>query len=426
MFLDQSRINIKAGDGGDGCVSFRREKYVPEGGPNGGDGGRGGSVVLQVDGSLRTLIDFKYKRHYKAPRGVHGRGSNMHGKNAEDLVLRVPPGTLVRDGDTGECLADLVVEGQVFTVAKGGRGGRGNARFMTNRNKAPRVAENGEPGEERWLELELKLLADVGLAGFPNAGKSTLISVLSAAKPKIADYPFTTLKPHLGMVSHGDKSFVMADIPGLIEGAHQGAGLGHAFLKHLERTRLIIHVVDVGSAFEGLDRDPYRDWETINRELVRYNQNFDRKHQVVAATKMDLPGSAERLEVLKEQLPAGVEVFPVSAVTREGTRELVSRISALLDEVQEEVILDTTAYKVTRPQEEVKFQVDREPDGTFVVSGPEVERQFIMNRMDSDEALMRFHHILKRMGVIEALRAKGVSEGDVVRIMDMEFEYVDE
>ncbi len=425
MFLDKAKIYIKAGDGGDGCISFRREKYVPEGGPNGGDGGRGGSVVLEVDESLRTLVDFKYRRHYKAPRGVHGRGSNMHGKNAQDLVLKVPPGTLVKDADTGELLADLVTPGQQYLAVAGGRGGKGNARFLSNRNKAPRIAENGEPGPEMWLELELKLLADVGLAGYPNAGKSTLISAVSAARPKIADYPFTTLTPNLGVVQAGQDSFVMADIPGLIEGAHQGAGLGHDFLKHLERTRLIVHVVDVGSSFEGLERDPFGDWEKINEELVRYSVNFDRKHQVVAATKMDLPGAGERLEELKKRLPEDVEVFPVSAVTGEGTRALVLRIAELLKTIQEEIIHPVETFRVTRPEVEEKFIIEVDGDGVYVVSGKELTRQFIMNRMDTDEALMRFHNIIRKMGVLDALKEKGIQPGDTVRIMDMEFDYVE-
>jgi len=425
MFLDKAKIYIKAGDGGDGCISFRREKYVPEGGPNGGDGGRGGSVVLEVDESLRTLVDFKYRRHYKAPRGVHGRGSGMHGKNAQDLVLKVPPGTLVKDADTGAVLADLVTPGQRYLAAAGGRGGKGNARFLSNRNKAPRIAENGEPGPEMWLELELKLLADVGLAGYPNAGKSTLISAVSAARPKIADYPFTTLTPHLGVVQAGQDSFVMADIPGLIEGAHQGAGLGHDFLKHLERTRLIVHVVDVGSSFEGLERDPFGDWEKINEELVRYSVNFDRKHQVVAATKMDLPGAGERLEELKKRLPEDVEVFPVSAVTGEGTRALVLRIAELLKTVQEEIIHPVETFRVTRPEVEEKFIIEMDEDGVYVVSGKELTRQFIMNRMDTDEALMRFHNIIRKMGVLDALKKQGIQPGDTVRIMDMEFDYVE-
>ncbi len=425
MFFDRVKINISAGNGGDGCISFRREKYVDQGGPNGGDGGDGGSVYLEVDESLRTLVDFKYKRHVRAPRGVHGKGSNMHGKNAEDVVLKVPPGTLVKEADEETVLVDLVKPGQRFMVAKGGRGGRGNARFMTNKNKAPRVVENGEPGQDRWVVLELKLLADVGLAGYPNAGKSTLISAVSGARPKIADYPFTTLTPNLGVVEIGEDSFIMADIPGLIEGAHLGAGLGHDFLKHLERTKLIVHVVDIGTQIDGLKRDPYEEWKQINEELTKYSENFLGKYHVVVASKMDLQGAQERLDVFRSKLPEDVEVFPVSAVTKQGTKELCYRLAALLSEIEEPILHEIEDYKVTIAKEEEKFLIARDSAGRFVVEGEELTRKFIMNRMDSDEALMRFHQILVSMGVIKALKDRGIQAGDTVRIMDMEFEYVD-
>ncbi|HBC91428.1 MAG TPA: GTPase ObgE, partial [Pelotomaculum sp.] len=287
MFFDKARIFVKGGDGGNGCVAMRREKYVPEGGPWGGDGGRGGDIVFQADKGLRTLVDFRYKRHYKAERGKHGEGKNRYGPSADDLVVRLPVGTVIRDDDTGELIADLVQNGQQVVVARGGRGGRGNAHFATPNNKAPKLAEKGEPGEERWLSLELKLLADVGLVGFPNAGKSTLISQVSAAKPKIADYPFTTITPNLGVVRVDDgRSFVVADIPGLIEGAHLGAGLGHEFLRHVERTRLLIHVLDTAGS-EG--RDPVEDFKVTNRELILYNPAIGSRPQVIVANKMDLP-----------------------------------------------------------------------------------------------------------------------------------------
>ncbi|QRN86118.1 GTPase ObgE [Clostridia bacterium] len=425
MFFDRVKINVKAGNGGDGCISFRREKYVDMGGPNGGDGGDGGSIYLEVDESLRTLVDFKYKRHVKGARGVHGRGSNMHGKNSEPIVLKVPPGTLVKDEESGVVLADLTQHGQRILVAKGGRGGRGNARFMTNKNKAPRVVENGEPGEEKWIELELKLLADVGLAGYPNAGKSTLISSISGAKPKIADYPFTTLTPNLGVIELGEQSFVMADIPGLIQGAHLGAGLGHDFLKHLERTRLIVHVVDVGTEVEGLIRDPYEEWVQINDELRKYSENFLGKYHVVVASKMDLPGAEDRLEIFRNKLPNEVEVFPISAVTKQGTKELCYRLAELLEEIEEPILQELTDYKLTVAKEDEKFQIHRDSAGTYVVEGKEITKKFIMNRMDSDEALMHFHRILVAMGVIKALKKKGIQPGDTVRIMDMEFDFVE-
>lgn len=425
MFFDRVKINVKAGRGGDGCLSFRREKYIDQGGPNGGDGGRGGSLYFEVDSSLRTLVDFKYKRHYKGIRGVHGKGKNMHGKNAEDLILKVPPGTLVKDAEDDTILADLVEEGQRFLAAKGGRGGKGNARFMTNKNKAPRIVENGEPGQERWLILELKLLADVGLAGYPNAGKSTLISALSKARPKIADYPFTTLRPHLGMIQTDDASFVMADIPGLIEGAAQGAGLGHDFLKHLERTRLIVHLVDVGSDLEGLDRDPYQEYLQINKELSSYSENFLGKKQIVAASKMDLAGGQERLAAFKEKLGPEVEVFPISAIMKKGTDALVYRILSLLEEIDEPILHETTDYKYTEVRDQASFHIHRDSAGTFVISGEEVEKKFIMNRVDSDEGMMHFYRILEAMGVIKALKEKGIKEGHTVRIMDMEFDFIE-
>lgn len=425
MFFDRVKVNMKAGNGGDGCVSFRREKYVDQGGPNGGDGGNGGSIYLEVDPSLRTLIDFKYKRHYKGERGVHGKGSSMHGKNSQDLIIGVPPGTLVKDEQGEVIFADLVEKGQRFLVAQGGRGGKGNARFMTNKNKAPRIAENGEPGQERWITLELKLLADVGLAGYPNAGKSTLIASVSKAKPKIADYPFTTLTPNLGMVQTDTTSFVMADIPGLIEGASQGAGLGHDFLKHLERTRLIVHVVDVGTDIEGLERDPFLEWQQINYELKQYSENFVGKYQVVAASKMDIPGAEERLELFKKQLPEDVEVYPISAVTHQGLDALTRRLINLLDQIEEPILHQISDYKVTRVEEEEKFTIHRDSDGVYVIEGEELTKKFIMSRLDSDEALMHFYKILKSMGVIKALRDLGVENGDTVRIMDMELEFVE-
>ena len=287
MFVDYVKIYVRGGDGGNGAVAFRREKYVPRGGPAGGDGGRGGDVIFRVDEGLRTLIDFRYQKHFKAKRGEHGRSKGQHGASAEPLVVKVPPGTVVKDAETGEVIADLTRKGQEVVVARGGRGGRGNMRFVSPSNPAPEIAENGEPGEERWVELELKVLADVGLIGYPSVGKSTLLAAVSAARPKIADYHFTTLSPNLGVVDVGDgRSFVMADLPGLIEGAHQGVGLGHQFLRHVDRTRVLVHVVDM-AALEG--RDPYEDWVKINQELRQYRKELAGRPQIVAANKMDLP-----------------------------------------------------------------------------------------------------------------------------------------
>lgn len=422
MFYDYAKIYVKAGDGGNGVVSFRREKYVPAGGPNGGDGGRGGDVILVADAGLRTLVDFKYKRHYKAERGEHGQGKNMHGKDGEDLIIKVPVGTIVRNAETGEVLSDIVRPGQQVVIAKGGRGGRGNARFMSNQNKAPRLAEKGEPGEELWITLELKLLADVGLVGLPNAGKSTLISRISAARPKIADYPFTTTIPNLGVVQIADQSFVVADIPGLIEGAHTGAGLGHDFLKHIERTRLIIHVVDVGNVYQ---RDPYQDFLAINRELELYNKDLAQKPQIIALNKIDLPGAQDNMQTFLERVK-GYEVFPISAVTGEGIEPLLYRVLELLEELAqaapEPELLENV--KVTKVLPKERFHIEVE-DGIFILTGKEIEKHFAMTDFENEESIRRFQNIMKKMGVDDALRAKGAKAGDVVRIKDLEFDFVD-
>ena len=329
MFVDEVEIHVRAGDGGRGCLSFRREKYVPRGGPNGGDGGRGGSVILEADEGLGTLLDFRYRRHYAAPRGGHGEGSDRHGASGEDLVLRVPVGTTVREPQAGVLLGDLIVNGEHLEVARGGRGGRGNARFATSTNRAPRRADPGEAGEERTLRLELRLLADVGVVGFPNAGKSTLVSRLSAARPKIADYPFTTLVPTLGLVRLDEgRSFVIADVPGLIPGAAEGKGLGLRFLRHLERTRLLVHLLDLDPA---TGRDPVEDWKTIQAELRAYSPELAARPQVIAANKIDLEGAAPRLKRVvamgrRRRLP----VFPLAARTGQGLAELRAALGAAL------------------------------------------------------------------------------------------------
>ncbi len=328
MFVDRAKINVKGGDGGNGCVAFRREKFVPRGGPSGGDGGHGGSVILVVDPGLRTLMDFKHRIHFKAGRGQHGQGSNMTGSDGADLFVRVPPGTIVQD-DKGVILADLTEEGQRFVAARGGKGGRGNARFATPTRQAPRIAEPGEPGEERWIVLELKVLADAGIVGFPNAGKSTLLSRVTSARPKIADYAFTTLSPNLGVVRlPGGDSFVLADIPGLIEGAHEGKGLGHEFLRHVERTRVLIHMIDVAGT-EG--RDPLEDFAIVNRELELYNTSLARLPQVVALNKIDLPAGRENAPRVRAGIEkTGNPVFAVSAVTGEGIREMLFKVADIL------------------------------------------------------------------------------------------------
>lgn len=422
MFYDQAKIYVKGGDGGAGAVAFRREKYVPEGGPSGGDGGRGGSVIFIGDEGLRTLVDFRYKRHYKADRGEHGEGKNMHGKGGEDSILRIPVGTLVKDADTGEILADLTEHGQKVIVAKGGRGGRGNARFLSNTNKAPTLAENGEPGEERWLQLELKLLADVGLVGFPNVGKSTLISRVSAAKPKIADYHFTTLVPNLGVVQMDQgESFVIADIPGLIEGAHTGAGLGHEFLRHTERTRLIVHVLDV-SGSEG--RDPLEDFRIIQTELGQYSALLAERPMLIAANKIDITGAEENLARLRSELGEDHEIYAISAATGMGLSELMYRIAELLPElpVPELVVKGEVEHRVTQARPDERFQLTKEND-LFIISGKEIERHVAMTYFESDEGIHRFQNILKAMGIDDALRAEGIKEGDKVSIGSLEFEW---
>lgn len=428
MFIDQVKIYVKGGDGGNGMVAFRREKYVPKGGPAGGDGGKGANVVFKVDEGLRTLMDFRYKRHFKADRGQHGMSKNQHGKNAEDMIVKVPPGTIVTDADSGELIADLTMDGQTAIIARGGRGGRGNSRFATPANPAPEIAENGEPGKERNIKLELKVLADVGLVGFPSVGKSTLLSVVSSARPKIAEYHFTTIVPNLGVVETEDnRSFVMADLPGLIEGAHQGVGLGHQFLRHIERTRVIVHVIDM-SGLEG--RDPYDDYLTINQELKEYNLRLTERPQVVVANKMDIPEAEENLIKFKEQVGDEVQIFPISAVTRQGLRDLLFTVADLVETTPEFPLHDEEEDKPLRvlykyQKEEPTFEITRESDGTFVVKGEELEKLFKMTNFEREESIRRFARQMRGMGIDEALRQRGAKNGDIVKISEYEFEFID-
>ncbi len=429
MFVDQTKIYVKGGDGGNGMVAFRREKYVPMGGPAGGDGGKGADVVFEVNEGLRTLMDFRYQRHWKAPRGEHGMSKNQHGKNAKDMIVKVPPGTVVMDAETKEVIADLVENGQRAVIAKGGRGGRGNSRFATPSNPAPELGENGEPGQERDVILELKLLADVGLVGFPSVGKSTLLSVVSSAKPKIAEYHFTTIVPNLGMVETEDnRSFVMADLPGLIEGASEGVGLGHQFLRHIERTRVIVHVIDM-AAMEG--RDPYEDYLTINKELEEYNLRLTERPQIIVANKMDMPEAEENLQKFKEQLQEDFPIFPISAISRKGLRELLFAIADKVEETpefplaheEEETGINRVLYKHEADPE--AFYITRESDGSFVVSGEKIEKLFKMTNFQTDESIRRFSRQLRGLGVDEALRKKGAKDGDTVKLLDFEFEFVE-
>lgn len=429
MFVDQVKIYTKGGDGGNGMVAFRREKYVPKGGPAGGDGGHGANVVFEVDEGLRTLMDFRYQRHFKAPRGEHGMSKNQHGRNAEDMIVKVPPGTVVKDDDTGETIADLLEHGQRAVITKGGRGGRGNTRFATPANPAPELSEKGEPGQERYIVMELKLLADVGLVGFPSVGKSTLLSVVSAAKPKIASYHFTTIVPNLGMVETGDgRTFVMADLPGLIEGAHEGVGLGHQFLRHIERTRVIVHVIDM-SGMEG--RDPYDDYVTINEELKQYNLRLTERPQIIVANKMDMPEAEENLKAFKERLEDEYPVFPISAFTQQGLKELLFAVADKLETTaefplqveEEETGIHRVMYK--HEEEEKEFEITRDPDGVFVVSGAKIERLLKMTDFTREDSTRRFARQLRSYGVDEALRERGAENGDTIRLMKYEFEFVD-
>ena len=418
MFLDQAKLQVKAGDGGNGCVAFRREKFVPFGGPSGGDGGRGGDVILVVDRKLNTLSAFHHKTRFEAQRGENGRGKDQTGASGEDLRIPVPPGTVVRDADTGLLIADLATPGQELRVARGGRSGRGNARFATPTNQAPRMAENGEPGEAKTLLLELKLIADVGIVGLPNAGKSTLLASVSAARPKIADYPFTTLEPYLGVVSLDDETtLVLADIPGLIEGASQGAGLGHEFLRHVERTRVLIHLLD------GSRENPLADYETINAELRAFGRGLDAKPQMVGFNKMDLIEAQERWPQVKRELERrGVEALAISAVAQDGVRELLYRASQKLRELPPVELAEPVPVITLTDASREPFTIERRQDG-WHVSGARIEKLVAMSRFDSFEALQHVQRKLEWLGVIEALTSAGVQEGDTVFLSDYEMEW---
>lgn len=416
MFFDQARIYVKAGDGGNGVVSFRREKFVPRGGPNGGNGGRGGDVIFYVDPGLNTLAAFKNQVHYRAERGVHGGGANKTGANGTDLRIPVPPGTLVYRAETGDVIADLTHAGDEERVVRGGRGGRGNNSFKSARNKAPRMAEKGEPGEELWLELELKLVADVGIVGVPNAGKSTLLSVVSAAKPKIADYPFTTIVPNLGVAEINHRQIVLADIPGLMEGAHEGTGLGHEFLRHIERTRVLIHVL------AGDSPDPLGDFQAINQEMSLFNPALADKPQIVAFNKMDLPMAQEQWPQIEAAIQAqDLPVIAISAVTRENVQQLLYQVQALLDELPDPLPAAEEALPEIVPEaDENRFEIVNLGDGEWRVTGIAIERTARMTNWDYYEAAMRFQRILRAMGIRDALGEAGVQEGDTVHIANVE------
>lgn len=425
MFIDKAKIHLKAGKGGDGAVAFRREAHVPAGGPAGGDGGKGGDIIFKVDEGMRTLMDFRYRKHYSATDGEAGKGKNMYGKDGEDLLLKVPPGTIIREETTGHIIADLTGHDDTVVVVRGGKGGKGNTHFKTSTRQAPRFATPGESGQELTVILELKLIADVGLIGFPNVGKSTLLSVVTGARPKIANYHFTTLTPNLGVVQtkYGD-SFVLADIPGLIEGAHEGTGLGHEFLRHVERTKLLIHVLDV-AGLEG--RDPLEDFKKINEELYLYNEELAKKPQVVAANKMDL-SSDVKFEKLKSALTAQhVEVFPISAVTNEGIDKLLAYVSERLKELEEvhrETVIEKSEkiYRYEEPEDRHHFTIHIE-DGVYVVEGIFIKGLIDSTDFDDMESLSYFQKVLKNRGVIDKLKKLGMSQGDSVKMCGIEFEH---
>jgi GTP-binding protein len=419
MYFDEAVIQVRSGDGGDGAVHFRREKYVPRGGPDGGDGGRGGDVILQVDSKLNTLLGFAHKRKFAAENGGKGQGRDMRGKTAPPLFVAVPPGTVVREAATGELLGDLTEAGQVLVVARGGRGGRGNARFATSSNQTPRVAERGAPGEELTLKLELKLIADIGVVGVPNAGKSTFLASVTAAKPKIAPYPFTTLTPNLGVADLGDRTLILADIPGLIEGAHRGVGLGFDFLRHIQRTRVLIHLLD------GAGQDPLADFSQINTELSLFDEAILQKPQIVALNKMDLPEAQERWPQVQAELEKrGYTALAVSAVAQIGVRDLLYLAARTLETAPiPAAVEDVPVY---RPLfDEHDFNISREADGGFRVSGRRIERAARMTYWEFDEAVLRFQRILDALGVKRGLEEAGVKEGDTVRIGEYELEWSD-
>ena len=428
MFIDKAKIFVKSGDGGNGCVSFRREKYVPLGGPDGGDGGKGGSVVFEVDPGLTTLLDFKYRKKFVAETGGKGEGSKCYGKDGDDLHIKVPMGTIIRDFETNKIIADLSHKDDTFVIARGGKGGKGNCKFCTPTRQAPHFAEPGMPGEERWITLELKLLADVGLVGFPNVGKSTFLSTVTAAKPKIANYHFTTLKPNLGVVkAEGINAFVMADIPGIIEGASEGVGLGLDFLRHIERTRLLIHVVDI-SGIEG--RDPFEDFVKINEELKKYSVKLWDRPQIVVANKADMLYDEEVYEEFKKKVnELGFDkVYKMSAATKSGVDTIIKEAGRMLSEIP------ITELEISEEerfiQEEKRFTYDvsiedgEEGNRVYVVYGSFVDRLLNSVNIHDADSLRYFHKVLRNKGVLDKLRELGIEDGDMVRLNDFEFEYV--
>jgi GTP-binding protein len=448
MFIDKVRIHVKGGDGGAGCMSFRREAHVPKGGPDGGDGGHGGDVIVEADGSLSSLIEYRFKHHFKATRGTHGKGAKMHGARGDNLILKVPLGTIVHFFDeetqeTGELIADLTRDGEQVVVAGGGIGGRGNTHFVTSTRRAPAFAELGEPAYEGWIELEMKLMADAALVGVPSAGKSSLIARISAARPKIADYPFTTLVPNLGVVRSGDLSFVAADIPGLIEGAHVGKGLGYEFLRHIERTALIVHIIDLTGGYEG--RDPLEDYEIINSELQLYSEDLAKRPRIIVANKIDVAGTEDARKRLAERVKADSiaaagdeyssslidpKLYCISALTGQGVDGLKAAIATKVQALREEVRVREEAspqydfvWEHRRQARDKVFDIVKLTDGVFRVEGKQVERMVIQTDWENEEAIAFLQHRLKRIGVEVALEAAGAKDGDEIRIVGRSFEF---
>lgn len=421
MFIDETEIKVIAGAGGDGCTAFRREKYVSMGGPFGGNGGNGSSIIFEVDTGLHTLIDLRYAKTIKGQKGENGSGKNQHGKNSEDVIIKVPQGTVITDKDTNLIIADLKEKDSRVVVAQGGRGGRGNTAFKTQNNPCPSFSENGEPGETKVLKIELKMLADVGLVGLPSVGKSTFLSKISKAKPKIADYHFTTLSPNLGVCKTIDnRSFVVADLPGLIEGAHEGLGLGDKFLRHIERTKVIAHIIDMSGIEE---RDPIDDFNTINNELAKFSEKLAKKPMIVIANKMDMPNSEENLEKFRKNVDC--KVFTMSAINNDGIDEILVELANLLENTKDEPLYEETEYLshvLYKFKKEEPYEITKEDD-CFVIRGEQVERLFKMTKFGSEEGILRFAKTLRKMGIDDKLEKMGAVEGDIVKILDFSFEY---
>ena len=421
MFIDEVKLTVVAGNGGDGCTAFRREKYVAMGGPFGGDGGRGSDIIFKVDTGLHTLIDLRYMKIIKGKKGENGTGKNMNGKDANDIIIKVPQGTVISDYDTNLVIVDLKDKDSEYVVAKGGRGGYGNTHFKTLSNPAPNFSENGEPGEEKVLKIELKLLADVGLVGLPSVGKSTILSKVSKAKPKIADYHFTTLFPNLGVVKTKDnRSFVMADLPGLIEGASAGAGLGDKFLRHIERTKVIAHVIDMSGSE---NRNPYDDFILINKELENFSKKLINKPMIIIANKMDLDNSDKNLEEFKKKV--NLDIYPIKAITNEGLDKVLIKLADLVDETEELPLYEEGEYLshvLYKFEEEKPFTIEK-INNEYIIKGNKVEKIYKMANFQSDEGLERFLHTLKKLGVEEELKKMNIQDGDIVKILDFSFEY---